>query len=162
MIVAGTGHRLQGVYHGRTKRELRWYARESIVAWQPDLVISGMALGWDQAVALAAIDLGLPFMAILPFEGMESRWEPDTRAEFKWIRERAASELVMRPAYCPESYDERNEAMVDRADVMLALWDGRKGGGTFNCLRYAVGQRKRIVQLWQGWQDRSAPIARRG
>src|SRR3546814_2405914 len=33
--------------------------------------ISGMALGWDTAWALAALDLGVPLTAAVPFSGQE-------------------------------------------------------------------------------------------
>ena len=41
---------------------------------RPDAVISGMALGWDQAVARATADLGIPWVAAITFEGQESKW----------------------------------------------------------------------------------------
>jgi uncharacterized phage-like protein YoqJ len=149
-ILAGSGHRLGGVYHGRLKRELRHFAREKIVSLGATEIVSGMALGWDQAVALAAIDLQIPFVAVIPFYGMESKWQPDMRAEFDWIRERAKTEVE----FSMDAYQKRNEFMVDYADGVMGLWDGRKHGGTFNCLRYAHEKGRRVHHLWQDWQSR--------
>jgi hypothetical protein len=33
-----------------------------------------MARGWDLALAKAAVELGLPLFAAIPFVGQESRW----------------------------------------------------------------------------------------
>jgi len=38
----------------------------------------------------------------------------------------------------------RNEYMVDNADIVIAVWDGTKGG-TCNCVRYAKKLGKDIV-----------------
>lgn len=31
----------------------------------------------------------------------------------------------------------RNEWMVNRSNIVIALWDGSEKGGTYNCLKYA-------------------------
>lgn len=160
MILAGAGHRLGALYHGALKRDLRRFAREKIVNLGGTEIVSGMALGWDQAVALAAIDLHTPFVAVIPFYGMDSRWQPDMRAEFDWIRERAKSEVVVELEFSMGAYQKRNEFMVDYADGVIALWDGRKHGGTFNCLRYAHEKGRRVHHLWQEWQDRAKALVR--
>lgn len=42
--------------------------------------------------------------------------------------------------------NKRNEWMVDNSDLVIAVWDGTKGG-TANCVRYAVKQGKEITKL---------------
>lgn len=153
MIVCGSGHRLSGQYHGRTKRELRMFARVVLRRHDPDLVIAGGALGWDQALAWATLDLGLKLRLVLPFKGMENRWEPDMRAEFRKMVERADSTTYLGECFDPDLYQARNVQMVDESEAVLALWDGRHHGGTFNCLRYAQAEGRRVHQLWQEWDD---------
>lgn len=46
--------------------------------------------------------------------------------------------------YYPAKMQKRNEYMVDNADIVIAVWDGTKGG-TCNCVRYAKKLGKDIV-----------------
>lgn len=41
----------------------------------------------------------------------------------------------------------RNEFMVDNSDLVIAVWDGVKSGGTWNCVKYAIGCGKQIIRL---------------
>jgi uncharacterized phage-like protein YoqJ len=45
----------------------------------------------------------------------------------------------------------RNEWMVERADVILALWNG-SSGGTANCVAYARQRGSRIVNVWEAFE----------
>lgn len=45
--------------------------------------------------------------------------------------------------------------MVDRADAVVALWDGGATGGTAKCVQYAEKHGKRIDNLWPSWKKYS-------
>jgi len=47
-----------------------------------------------------------------------------------------------------EFLTERNEYIVDNSDFMVAFWDGRQNGGTFNAVRYAL---QKGVEVYQGF-----------
>lgn len=70
--IAFTGHRPDklGGYSPEADRRLVAFARRLVVALQaryaPERFISGMALGWDMAVAEACASKGLPFIAAVP------------------------------------------------------------------------------------------------
>jgi uncharacterized phage-like protein YoqJ len=49
----------------------------------------------------------------------------------------------------------RNEWMVDRADKLVALWDG-SWGGTFNCIEYARKKGVPFDNLWARWSTDDA------
>ena len=49
--------------------------------------------------------------------------------------------------YNPQKLQIRNEYMVDNADVVIAVWDGVKRGGTYNCVKYANSIGKKIIQI---------------
>ena len=36
--------------------------------------------------------------------------------------------------------------MVDNSDIIIAVWDGTKGG-TYNCVQYAKKKNKEIIQI---------------
>ena len=142
MIVCGTGHRPDklGGYSDEVLERAIAVAEESIVGY--DTVISGMALGWDTALAIAAVNKGIPFIAAVPFLGYEARWSADSQNIFNNLLDLASKVVIV----CDGDYgvwklQKRNEWMVDNSDVVLALWDG-SSGGTSNCIRYATKKAK--------------------
>lgn len=48
--------------------------------------------------------------------------------------------------YYPAKMQKRNEYMVDISDIIIAVWDGSKGG-TYNCIQYAKKQNKKIIVI---------------
>lgn len=156
MIIAGTGHRPDklGGYDYETFDRVTTLARDWLREVQPSQVISGMALGWDQALAQASADLDIPFIAAVPFKGFASRWPKSSQYQMTALLCAAAEIHVVSEIACVAALHERNEWMVDRADKMVALWDG-SFGGTFNCLRYAEKVKRPVENLWPRWELRS-------
>lgn len=151
MIVAATGHRPDkcGGYgteaHSRIIDIAIRYLRET----KPDFVITGMALGWDTAVAEAALFSGVPYIAAVPFAGQESRWPERSQEVHRNLLAFAAQVFVIsNGGFTARAMQKRNEWMVDRADRMLALWDGNIGGGTCNCIAYAEKKGVPIDNMW--------------
>lgn len=153
MIVAGTGHRPEklGGYTEAVATRLLDLARAVLVRHAPSKVISGMALGWDTALALAALDLGIPLVAAVPFAGQERKWPVLAQEVYRAILARAEVVVVCEGGYAPWKLQKRNEWMVDNAQALIALWDG-SDGGTANCIRYAAPLGIRIVNVWLTWE----------
>ena len=158
MILAGTGHRPNklGGYDPLTKEHLIKLTTYALTKYKPDVVISGMALGWDQALATAALNLTIPMHAYIPFEGQECMWPTSSQREY-WKLRRAASNVVV---CCPGSYSAakmqvRNCRMVNACTDVLALYDGTPGG-TANCIKYAEQQGKHIINTWTCWTKLAA------
>lgn len=107
-------------------------------------------LGWDQAFAQAAVDLGIPYIAAVPFEGFESTWPIASQDRFYDLRDKAAEVEIVSPYPGTVAMQRRNEWMVDYADRICALWDG-SWGGTFNCVRYAHRRNVPLDNLWDRW-----------
>lgn len=152
-IYAVTGHRpekLGGYLFEAEERRLK-LARAYFTADRPDQIITGMALGWDTAVALAAVDLGIPFIAAVPFKGQEGQWFPNAQKRYRDLL-RAACDVVVVSAggFTAEKMMIRNEWMVDRADKVIALWDGSPGGSG-NCACYAMRRGVQVVNLYKFW-----------
>lgn len=155
MIIAGTGHRPNklGGYSLNARTRLFNTAIKSLEYLAPTKVISGMALGWDQALARAAIELGIPFIAAVPFVGQENIWPAASQREFHELCKAASEHVIVSPGgYSPAKMQVRNEWMVDRADRILALWDG-SSGGTKNCLDYAATTGKPVSNAWKCFQN---------
>lgn len=115
-------------------------------------VACGMALGWDQAVATAALALGIPVVAYIPFDGQESGWPDTAKAHYAKLLSLCSEVIVCSPGgYSPEKMQLRNQAMVDGSVQLIALWDG-KPGGTSNCVSYAMIEKSIPVEnLWPKW-----------
>jgi uncharacterized phage-like protein YoqJ len=112
-------------------------------------MISGMALGWDTAFAIATIRLGIPLVAAVPFSGQESRWPEAAQARYRSIIAAASDVIVVSPgSYAPAAMHARNRWMVDHCDALAALWNGSPDGGTAACVRYAASVGRQTINLW--------------
>lgn len=151
MIVAFTGHRPDklGGYkvpndtYIRVCRKIDTLLKEL----KPEKVITGMALGVDQWAAMIAHKLQIPYLAAIPFEGQEKAWPEASQKTFRLLRKLAAEEVIVSPGgYSADKMQVRNIWMVDNCDVLIAVWDGTKGG-TGNCVEYAKSVNKQIYYI---------------
>jgi uncharacterized phage-like protein YoqJ len=153
MIIAGTGHgpNKLGGYGADIAHRMVKIAGEYIEELDPDVIISGMAIGWDQAIVAAAMQQSREWWAYVPFVGQEKAWPDKAQKLYQRLLESAHLVKICSPGtYLPEKMQLRNETMVDAADKMLALWNGASGG-TANCLRYAEAQGVPVVNAWDKW-----------
>lgn len=154
-MLAGTGHRpdkLGGYSNTQTLDHFAYYLLQHL---QPEKVISGMALGWDQSLALAAVQLGIPFIAAIPCPGQESRWPESGQQRYRALLGHASEQIVIATEYSPKAMMDRNRWMVDQLvgpqDYLLALWNGTSGG-TKNCHDYAQKKQIHILNAWPHWE----------
>lgn len=154
MIIAGTGHRPDklGGYNDKVKSKLVYLAEVGLKMNEPYGVISGMALGWDQALAIAAIELGIPLLAALPFKNQDCKWPDRSRKEYKNILSKADKIVIVSDGeYSASKMQKRNKWMVDNCDLLLALWNG-SFGGTANCIEYANSVNRKIINMWSNYE----------
>lgn len=154
-IICGTGHRPSklGGYGFFAQSLLIDFATFQLDRLKPKLVISGMALGWDQALAAAAWTLKIPYNAYIPFIGQEFMWPEESQKRYEELLKGAASVVNS----CGEGYaawkmQKRNEDMVNASDLVLALWNGTTGG-TSNCVSYASKNGVEILNVWDEWEQ---------
>lgn len=152
IIVAGTGHRPDkvGGYTSEVAFKLYNTAFDWVEAHKETIghIISGGALGWDQALAGVAREQEIPYTMALPFPGFEDRWPMASKHYLHGLMATADKVVYVKDApYAGWKMQARNEYMVDNSDLILALWNGTEGG-TANCIHYAEKKRKLIVNLW--------------
>lgn len=150
---AAIGHRPHklGGYGDDVFRNLVGLAVSFIEHFKPSRMISGMALGWDMAVATACVQMKIPFIAALPFEGQENRWPELSKIKYKELLALADNIHVVSLfefTNIAHVMHTRNRWMVDHCDKLVSLWDGQESGGTFQCVKYAESVRKPIINLW--------------
>jgi uncharacterized phage-like protein YoqJ len=155
MIIAGTGHRLDKLGgYGKDIADFTYaVASEYLEHNKPDVVISGMAIGWDQALAIAAHKLGIEWWAYVPFPGQEKRWPQLSQQLYNQLLSAAHNVVYIQPHYHPGAFQQRNVLMVDHCDEVVALWNGEKKGGTYNCLEYAEKKFKPVTNLWSRYEN---------
>ncbi|MDR3084710.1 MAG: DUF1273 domain-containing protein [Christensenellaceae bacterium] len=113
--------------------------------------ISGMALGLDQIAAEAVLrlkaELQVTLEAALPFEGQGLSWSSEHEGRHRRILKSCDSVVAMQEGYSIGCYHRRNRYMVEKADVLLAVWSGKTSGGSYQTLNYARKKGKPIVIL---------------
>lgn len=156
--LAGAGHRPGelGGYSESARLRLVDFAKLTIDLYKPTAIISGMALGWDQALAEASVVMGIPFDAAVPFAGQEKTWPYQSIKRYRSLLSKARTvTTVCVGGYAPLKMQSRNEWMCDCADGLLALWNGIDGG-TANCIRYTREKwpNKPVINAWGEWMQR--------
>lgn len=143
LTIGVTGHRLHLLpgYTGEARQRLRALllelAMERLEDWSPDLVITGMATGWDMAVAAACMFRNTPFRAYVPFHGQEKLWSKSDKAMYHQLLEEAEDVRVFSPVQANAAYHQRDRAIVDDSSRMLTLYLGDPATGTGKTLAYA-------------------------
>jgi hypothetical protein len=149
VIVTATGHRLHLLpgyrgdgSSGPLRATLVEVALDTLEEWSPDLLITGMATGWDMAMAIAAMIRNTPFHAYLPFEGQARNWSRTDQDAYRGLLDEAEDVRVISSTESRRAYYERDVAMVDALtgpeDRLLALWLGDPNSGTAITIDYAM------------------------
>lgn len=115
-----------------------------------EAVIGGCAMGWDLAGQRAAVNLGIPMHAYVPYVGHGQEWNTFYKEEHNELVSLASYIFAPDVSFSPAALLQRNRDMVDASDMTLALFDG-SGGGTAHCVNYALSQGKPVVNLWPSW-----------
>lgn len=118
-----------------------------------DEAVSGMALGVDQAWALAALfakELGfdIRLTCAVPCDSQSSVWPPESRKLYDEILRKADEVHIVTPGvpYEPWMMQKRNIWILDRSDELVSVWDGSRGG-TGNCVQAALKRNMPITNI---------------
>lgn len=144
MKIAITGHRPEKLSSiSFIEASLRKAYRDTAAT----LIIQGMAAGVDLMSAKIAYQMGLPWICAKPWEGHKPR--RDDEINYQRAIDLAQEVVSVNPSLeypGPWVYQKRNEWMVDNSEIVVAVWDGTKGG-TFNCVNYAKKKKMPIYRI---------------
>lgn len=153
MKLAVTGHRPDklGNDYKLESPLIQWIKTEIeaiIKRVQPELMISGMALGIDTLFAKLAVSNDIPLIAAVPFSGQEAKWPKESRELYSELLEweKTTIYVVSQGGYAGWKMQVRNEWMVNNSDFLIAVWDGSEGG-TCNCVMYAKRKKRNMVVI---------------
>lgn len=160
MNIMVTGHRPNGMPTGygynidnKTWFNLKEVFKKIIMKYadyKDVTLISGMALGVDQAFWMTANELRnespdtYKIEAAVPFKGQESKWFNKSIQDYKMMIDNSdIVTIVSDGGYSAAKLELRNRYMVDKADVVIGVCC-KNTGGTVNCLKYAKSKHKEI------------------
>ena len=114
------------------------------------IFLSGFADGVDQYFAEIILELqnknpNLKLIAVLPY-----RKRKDSlcqKEHTNTLLDACAEVIIIQEEYRPNVYSKRNRYMVEHADRVIAVYDGREKGGTVKTIRYAHQFRKELREI---------------
>ena len=146
-----TGHRPDklGGYGYAAQVKLVRFAEQVLKDKKPKGAIIGMALGWDMAAAQACHNLGIPYVAAVPFVGQEAIWQPFQKEQYYSLL-KTAKEIVIvsEGGYAPKKMLIRNEFIVMNIIELIALWNGTNGGTALTIKLCSVP----VCNVWNQWK----------
>ncbi len=110
---------------------------------------SGMALGVDMWAAETVLELKkeypqITLNAVIPCPEQADRWSAEHKARYQKLLKQCEKIITVEPRYTKSCMQKRNYALVELCDVLVAVFDGKRGG-TMQTVNYAKTKGKRIL-----------------
>lgn len=160
LTCAFTGHRPMRFSFGYDEEDERCVQLKKVLAEQVETLIrcgvstfySGMGLGvdtWGAGIVLGKKKqyTNVRLIAVLPCETQANRWSPEQRERYFNTLAECDDVITLNTHYTPDCMFQRNRYLVDHADYLLAVYDGREKGGTAYTVRYAQQKSRQIVVI---------------
>ena len=113
--------------------------------------ITCLAIGADSVFAEVVLEHNGSIEAVLPFPECDLKLQAHEREAHHRLLDRASRVTVLeKKSSDEESYLEAGKRVVDDAELIFAVWDGKPArglGGTADIVRYALGKGKEIIHL---------------
>jgi hypothetical protein len=127
--------------------DLKFLKASMLARWEQ----AGKPGGFDGMFDVRGLPSGIAVMATLPYQGFWQFYKeksPELREELETIEPQL--DVVLRLHHGPYHVDKihsRNRHIVNESDVIVAVFDGRKSGGTFSTLKYARKKGKPVFWI---------------
>lgn len=114
---------------------------------------SGMAMGVDLDFADIVLNLrdtkysNIRLCCIIPCLDQCKKWDVENIVRYNRIIDNANSSIIISKRYNDDCMLARNRYMVERSDLVIAVWNGCKKGGTWYTIRYAMSLNKPITYV---------------
>lgn len=122
---------------------------EKLVNDGADCFYSGMARGVDIICAEIVLELKekyphIVLNALIPCRTQTDGWKDDEKLTYEKIISQCLKKIYIKDKYTKGCMMERNRALVECCDILVAVFDGQKGG-TANTVRYAEKRGRKII-----------------
>jgi hypothetical protein len=141
----------------------RWYVHaqcvrildrlQALAAFRSAEVVAytSLAVGADQLFAQAALGLGMPVVAVLPFVDYSNDFDGEDRAAFEALLQRCRDVRQLdRKRRSNQAYLDAGLWIVDEVEYLVAVWNGLPAagkGGTADVVAYAVKKRCPVLRI---------------
>ena len=152
-----TGHRPQGFpyqygvdrkKHNAYLKMLKAKIKLAITEYGITNFISGMALGTDLDFAETVLKLKnkypITLECAIPCPNQTLKWNSSDILRYENILKRADEINLISEQYTPECMLKRNRYMVDKSELVIAVFNGIEKGGTWYTISYAKRENKHI------------------
>lgn len=144
--------------HQKIRRPTNWSwvrsaLRSELSKVRPPLVgLTSLAIGADQLFAEIILEHGGEIEVIVPFEGYASKFqEGHNREAYHELLGRASRvQTLQKLGSDQQSYFQAGKRIVELADLILAVWDGKPAaglGGTADIVQYAEEIGRHWIQI---------------
>jgi hypothetical protein len=133
--------------------------REALAEHAPDVTgISCLADGADQIFARAVTDLGGTLEVVIPAARYRAGLPAEAHPDYdRLLAQAAAVRRLPFTASTSESHMEASKEMIEQADELFAVWDGRPArayGGTADVVAYAREHGTPVRVIWPHGAER--------
>lgn len=159
-VVGCTGHQdipVEAIVYLKEhlRSELQKYDAGALVG------VCSLADGADQLFAQLILDLGGSLIVVVPSSGYETTFDAQGLHRYHQLLSRASEiETLTWPKPSEAAFLAAGKRVADRADVLLAAWDGEKAqgkGGTADIVRYSQDHGKQTIIIWPKGVRRQRP-----
>lgn len=157
---AFTGHRPKNLPWGCNKTDKDCQALKAVLNAQIICMVgagvtnflSGMALGVDTWAAQSVLALreknpALKLHCILPCKTQADRWPPVQQKRYYAILQQADSTVYTSRTYYPNCMLNRNRFLIEHADIVLVVYNGKPQSGTGATVRYAQQPGRKVIVI---------------
>lgn len=124
---------------------------EKLIDDGADEFYTGMALGVDIWAAEAVLEHKkthpkIKLVAAVPCPEQPNKWSTADRERYHAILGQCDKVLTISPSYTRDCMHKRNRALVELCDVLVAVYDGKKGGTQYT-VDFAKSREKRVLVI---------------
>lgn len=160
-----TGHRPKGFpfnyridkqKHKSYLQKLEEKIKLAITGYRITNFISGMAIGADMDFAETVLKLRdrypITLECAIPCPNQNLKWNGKDKLRYESILKRADKVNFISERYTTESMLKRNRHMVDKSELVIAVFNGIEKGGTWYTIKYAKSKNIiiEIIDLCKG------------
>jgi hypothetical protein len=148
--IAITGHR---DLDRDTRRLIRHHIKLALADEASPIVgLTCLADGSDQIFAKLVVETGGSIEAFIAAERFADTLTAESRSRYRRLRDLSRNVHTVALTHpCPESYMQASRLMVNRADALWAVWDGKAArgyGGTADVVAYARDRAVPVKVIW--------------
>lgn len=165
--VCFTGHRPSdlGTTPAVAKSALRKAITEAIKRGATTFIAGG-AIGVDTYASQLVIEAkasnpSIKLYIAVPFRGFTKYWSNAQRIEYADIIRKCDGFKVICDKPSKHAYHVRNSFMVDRADLVIAYWSGKRSGGTYATVQYAQQTHTPVVNCYPKAETPNERVAKK-